>query len=95
MLRVPHPTLGRLYILHKIQKEGKPGRPIIGGNKCPTEIIFQFVDHHTKDLVSQLPSYVKDDMDFLRKIHDINKTGPLPPDTLLISQISKVMTSVA
>ncbi len=36
-----------------------------------------------KDLVSQLPSYVQDDMDFLRKIHDINKTGPLPPDTLL------------
>ena len=82
-LLVPHPTPGRFYILLKIYKEGNPGRPIIGGDGCPAEIISQFVDYHMKDLVSQLPSYVQDDMDFLRKIHDINKTGPLPPDTLL------------
>ena len=48
-----------------------------------------------KDLVSQLPSYVQDDMDFLRKIHDINKTGPLPPDTLLCTMdVSALYTNI-
>ena len=86
-LLVPHPTPGKFYILPKVHKEGNPGRLIIGGNGCPTEIISQFVDYHMKDLVSQLPSYVQDDMDFLGKIHDINKTGPLPPDNLLCTMV--------
>ncbi|KAK3709040.1 hypothetical protein RRG08_054979 [Elysia crispata] len=48
-----------------------------------------------RDLVSQLPSYVQDDMDFLRKIHDINKTGPLPPDTLLCTMdVSALYTNI-
>ena len=94
-LLVPHPTPGRFYTLPKVHKEGNPGRPIIGGNGCPTEIISQFVDYHMKDLVSQLPSYVQDDMDFLRKIHDINKTGPLPPDTLLCTMdVSALYTNI-
>ena len=94
-LLVPHPTPGRFYILPKVHKEGNPGRPIIGGNGCPTEIISQFVDYHMKDLVSQLLLYVQDDMDFLRKIHDINKTGPLPPDILLCTMdVSALYTAV-
>ncbi|KAK3727020.1 hypothetical protein RRG08_039914 [Elysia crispata] len=66
-LLVPHPTPGKFYILPKVHKEGNPGRLIIGGNGCPTEIISQFVDYHMKGLVSQLPSYVQDDMDFPEK----------------------------
>ena len=98
-LLVPHPTPGRFYILPKVHKEGNPERPIIGGNGCPTEIISQFVDYHMKDLVSQLPSYVQDDMDFLAdflaKMHDINKTGPLPPDTLLCTiVVSALYTNI-
>ncbi|KAK3756747.1 hypothetical protein RRG08_018469 [Elysia crispata] len=94
-LLVPHPTPGRFYILPKVHKEGNPGRPIIGGNGCPTEIISQFVDYHMKDLVSQLLLYVQDDMDFLRKIHDINKTGPLPPDILLCTMdVSALYTNI-
>ncbi|GFN88616.1 hypothetical protein PoB_001512200 [Plakobranchus ocellatus] len=66
-----------------IHKEGNPGRPIISGNGCPTEIISHIVDYHLKDLVRLIPSYVQDNMDFLRKIHNINAVGPLPPDTIL------------
>ena len=94
-LLVPHPTPGRFYIPPNIHKEGNPERPIIGGNGCPTKIISQFVDYHMKDLVSQLPSYVQHDMDFLRKIHDINKTGPLPPDTFLCTMdVSAMYTNI-
>ena len=86
----------RFYILPKIHKEESPGRPIIGGYGCPSEIISQFVDYHNmKDLVSQLPSYVHGDMDFLQKIHDINKTGPLSPDTLLCTMnVSALYTNI-
>ena len=92
---MPHPTPERFYILPKVHKEGNPGRPIIGGNGCPTEIISQFVGYHMKDLVSQLHSYVQDDMDFLRKIHDINKTGPLTPDILLCTMdVSALYTNI-
>ena len=94
-LFVPHPTPGRFYILRKIHKEENPERPIIGGNGCPTEITSQFVDYHIKDLISQLPYYVQDDIDFLRKIHDINKTGPLLQDILLCTiPVSALYTDI-
>ena len=92
-LLVPHPKPGRFYVLPKIHKEGNPGRPIISGNGCPTEIISKFVDWHIQGLVKQLPSYVQDDMDFLRKIQYINDTGPLPPDTLLCTITSTMDVS--
>ncbi|GFO26034.1 hypothetical protein PoB_005253900 [Plakobranchus ocellatus] len=94
-LIVPHPVPGRFYMLPKIPKEGNPGRPIIGGNGCPTEIISLFVDYHLKDLVRLVPSYVQDDMDFLRKIHNINAVGPLPPDTILCTMdVSALYTNI-
>ncbi|KAK3788428.1 hypothetical protein RRG08_005383 [Elysia crispata] len=104
-LLVPHPTLGRFYIPPKIHKEGNPGRLIIGSNGCSKEIISQFADFHMKDLVSQLPSYVQDDMDFLAKIHDSIRQALflqipfyvqwLSAHCTLISHIRKVRTPVA
>ncbi|GFO26033.1 hypothetical protein PoB_005253800 [Plakobranchus ocellatus] len=94
-LIVPHPVPGRFYILPKIHKEGNPGRPIISGNGCPTEIISLFVDYHLKDLIRLVPSYVQEDMDFLRKIHNINAVGPLPPDTILCTMdVSALYTNI-
>ncbi|KAK3765767.1 hypothetical protein RRG08_026238, partial [Elysia crispata] len=48
-----------------------------------TSLMQSTLQNLVKDLVNQLPSYVQDDMDFLRRIHDIKTTGALPPDTLL------------
>ncbi|GFO00539.1 hypothetical protein PoB_002704400 [Plakobranchus ocellatus] len=94
-LIVPHPVPGRFYILPTIHKEGNPGRPIINGNGCPTEIISLFVDYHLKDLVRLVPSYFQDDIDFLRKIHNINAVGPLPPDTILCTMdVSALFTNI-
>ncbi|GFS02221.1 hypothetical protein ElyMa_001117400 [Elysia marginata] len=81
----PHLTPGRFYILPKIHKEGHPSKSIISGNGCSSEIISQFVDHHMKILVKSIPTYVQDDMDFLRKVHVFNNSSPLPPDTMLCS----------
>ena len=82
-LIVPKPTPGRFYTVPKIHKQGNPGRPIVSGNGCATEKISQFVDYHTKDAPRSLPSFVQDDMDFLRHVEEINNSEPLPTDTLL------------
>ena len=94
-LLVPHPNLRSFYILPKIHKEGDPGRQIRSCKGCPTEIISKFVDMHIQGLVKQLPSYVQDDMDFLRKIQNINDTGPLPRNTLLCTmEVRAVYTNI-
>ena len=94
-LPVTHPKPGRFYILPMIHKEGNPGRPIISGNGCHTQVISQFVEYHIKDLVRDMPSYIQDDMDFLRKIDSINEAGPLPPDTLLCTMdVSALYTNI-
>ena len=58
----------RFYFLPKIHKPIVKGRPIISGNNCPTESISAFVDEHLKPFVKQVPSYVRDTTDFIKKV---------------------------
>ena len=66
-LLVDQPKAGRFYLLPKIYKAGNPGRPIVSANVHPTEKISEFVDLHLQPHVQNLPSYLKDTTDFLRK----------------------------
>ena len=66
----------RFYLLPKIHKPDNPGRPIISGNGSPTENISLFVDSFLKPLMPQIPSYIHDTPDFLRKIAGIQKQVP-------------------
>ena len=86
-LKITNPKPGNLYLLPKIHK--KPGsrkpppRPICNSRNTPTEKISEWVDEQLQPIVKELPSYVKDDNDFLRKIDQINKDHTLPPGTIL------------
>ena len=86
-LKVTNPKPGNLYLLPKIHK--KPGsktpppRPICNSRNTPTEKISEWVDDQLQPLVKELPSYVKDDNDFLQKINEINMQHTLPPGTIL------------
>ena len=86
-LKVKNSKPGNLYCLPKIHK--KPGdpkpppRPICNSRDTPTEKISQWVDDQLQPLVKELPSYVKDDNDFLRKVQTINNEHDLPPGTIL------------
>jgi len=92
------PTPGRFYTLPKIHKQYDnipTGRPIVSGNGTVTEKVSLFVDHYLKPHVSQLDSYVQDDMDFLRKIEKFNERGPLPPDVILCTMdVSSLYTNI-
>ena len=86
-LKVSNPKPGNLYLLPKIHKapgsKNPPPRPICNSRDTPTEKISEWVDDQLQPLVKELPSYVKDDNDFLNKIEEINNTHDLPPGTIL------------
>ena len=88
-LKVSNPKAGNLYCLPKIHKhpgsKTPPPRPICNSRLTPTEKISEWVDDQLQPLVKELPSFIQDDNDFLRKIDTINETHNLPPDTLLVT----------
>ena len=65
------PKPGRLYLLPKIHKENKPGRPIESANGHPTEKISEFIDFHLRSFVENLPSHIKDTTDHLKKMENV------------------------
>ena len=81
-------------MLPKLHKQSKylPGRPIVSGNGCPKERIYQFVNFFHQPTVKILPSYVQDITHFLKKL---DRIGRLPPDSLLITMdISSLYTNI-
>ena len=80
---------GKFYQLFKIHKKFEepnlpPGRPIISGCGSITENISLFVDHHAKDLVPKIPSFLQDTPYLLRELETL-KTTNIPPNTFPIS----------
>ena len=61
----------RFYFLPKIHKKDVKGRPIISGNGSPTEKISAFVDDHLRQYVQNLPSFVRDTTDFIKKVEGL------------------------
>ena len=91
---------GRFYEIFKVHKEHAPGtippaRPIISGNGSITENLSRFVDFHAKPLVKDLPSYIKDTPDFLRKISSVNSQEKIPDGAILVSiDVSSLYTNI-
>ena len=56
----------------KLHKEGVSGRPVIRSVNCHTFKISEYVDYHLQPIVREIPSYVKDTSDFLRKINAVD-----------------------
>lgn len=76
---------GNIYFVPKIHKQQRPppARPICNTIKSATANLSKWVDDQLQPLDKRLPSYVKDDHDFLRKLAEINNQ-PLSPETLLV-----------
>ena len=55
-------------------------RPIVAGPESITQRLSHFIDLILKDLCPQIPSYIKDDMDFLKQI-----PSTVPENTILTS----------
>ncbi len=72
--------------MHKKFKEPDlpPARPIISGCGSITENISLFVDHHTKNLVPLIPSFLQDTPHLLRELETLKTTG-LPQGAFPVS----------
>ena len=86
-LIVKHAKPGNIYFVAKIHKPQRPSpvRPICNTIRSATANIFEWVDYQLQPLVEKLPSHIRDDSDFLQKLADLNNSGRLPPDTLLVT----------
>lgn len=92
-LKVSNPRTPLFYLLPKIHKENNPGRPVVSSINCHTESISQFVDYHLQPLAKQLPSYVQDTTDFLRKLNDLPKHLPKGA-TLVTMDVKSLYTNI-
>ena len=78
---------GNIYFLPKIHKNitPPPGGPVGNTINTPTMNLSRRIDIQLQQLVKNLPSYLKDDNHFLRKIDEISKNHTLPRDALLVT----------
>ena len=84
----------QLYMLPKIHKDlsNPPGRPIVTGNRCPTERISQFVDFFLQPGVKSIRSYIKDTTRFLSVLNSIHN---LPEGAILATlNVSSLYTNI-
>ena len=73
ILFVEDPKVVNLYFLPKIheKKSPPPRRPICNNRGTMTENISKWTDLELQTLVKELPSYIKDDTDFIKKLEEI------------------------
>ena len=76
---------GKAFATITTHKEGNPLRLITSCCGTAIENLSAFTEFYLKPLAQKLPSFVKDTTHLLRKIEDLNKTGPFPEGTLLVS----------
>ena len=76
------PKTPKFYLQPKIHKEGNPGRPVVSSVNCHTANISKYVDYHLQPIVTEIPSYVKDTQDFLKKFE---KVKDIPQEILLVT----------
>ena len=69
-LKVINPKTPKFYITPKIHKENNPRRPVINSINCHTSETSRFADYHLQPLLEEIPSYIKDTIDFANKINN-------------------------
>lgn len=92
---VEHPITPVLYTLPKIHKPYRDipsGRPIVAAIGSLTEKISAFVNFHLQPLVTSLPSYIRDTMDFIEVINNV--TLPDCPVLLFTMDVELLYTNV-
>ena len=82
ILKRNDPKTPKFYLRPKIHKEGNPDRPVVSSGNGHTEIISKYVDYHLQSIVKEIPSYVKDTQDFLKKLE---KVKHIPQESLLVT----------
>ena len=79
-LKIFNPNTPKFYIAPKIHKKKKKkknlGRPVLNSINCHTSEISHFVDYYLQPVVKEIPSYIIDTNDFVKKV---------PKDSILVT----------
>ena len=92
--------VGKFYELFKVHKthlapNTPPERPIISCSGSMTENIGKFVEHHLKNVANIHESYLQDTPDFLRKIEELNESGVINDNDILVTiDVSGLYTNI-
>ena len=89
-LKIFNPKTPKQYMTPKIHKENNPERPVISSITCHTSEILRFVDHYPQPVVKEIPSYIKDTNDFVKKINDLT----VPKNWIILTMDVKSLKSV-
>jgi hypothetical protein len=65
-------------------------RPIVGGHQSPTQRLSNLIDSLLKPLCTEVKSYVRDDLDFLRHLPDTIT----PSDKLVTMDVTNLYTNI-
>ena len=77
-----YPKTPKFNLRPKIHEESYPGRPVVSSLNCHIANISKYVDYHLQPIVNEIPSYVKDTQDFLKKLE---KLKDIPQESLLVT----------
>ena len=66
-LKIANPRTHKFYTTAEIQKLGKPRRSIVSLTNSPASKRWKFVEFHLQPIVTEIPSYVQDTKNFLKK----------------------------
>ena len=86
-VKTESPKSPHFYLKSKLYKEGFPCRPVISSVNCHTSEISEYVGYHLQPIVWEIPFYVKDTSDFLRKINAVEFD---PGNSHLISLLPRI-----
>ena len=81
-LKTENPKTPHFYLKPQVHKEGNPGRPLISSSNSHTSKISEYVDYHLQPILKDIPSYVQDTTNFVRKINQIDS---VPNNSYLVS----------
>ena len=82
------------YLLPKMHKGGCPGRPIISGCQSPTVALSQCLDFHLKPIVKEIPYFIKDTNNFLKKNVLNLKTQINPGNFFVTKDVKSLYTNI-
>ena len=93
-LEVESPRTPSSYIQPKTDRERNLGRTVISCLNCHFSKLSEYIDFYLRTIVKQIPSYVKDTTDFLRKI-EAKKSESVPDNAYLVPlDIKSLYTSI-
>lgn len=88
-----HPRIPVFYILPKVHKPGVPPveRPIVAAQGSLLEPTSQYIDSILQPFVKQVPTFILDTTDFIRKVEGL----AIPEEVLLVSlDVTSLYTNI-